>query len=404
VRICLCSQEYPPGYVGGIGTQTRVKARALLAAGHDVHVLTAGEGTGPLLMTREDRGVPVHELDAPGREFDVFRTETYWVGYTWAVLGALRKLSVGEPFDVIDFPDYGAEGFAYLLDRPEDDPAAVVVHLHGSLAMFAERIGWPEPRERLHRVGIFMEDVAIHAADRLLAASNAIAELTARRAAIAPEQVDVVAGSVDTDVFAPSPEPRPPQSGERVLFVGNVVANKGIWTVLDAFLRLAADRPEMSLVVAGSADETIAREIRARTKQGGVDGRVSLLGFVEHADLPELYRSADVLVVPSHYEGGLGMAYLEAMACEVPVVAAAAGGAAEAVVAEETGIMLASSDAEEAARAIARLLDDPHLRARMGAAGRARVLDLFDLHAYGARVAECYERAIERRRASVVVW
>jgi glycosyltransferase involved in cell wall biosynthesis len=381
-----------------------VKARALLAAGHDVHVLTAGDATGPLLMTHDDRGVPVHGLDAPGREFDVFRTETYWVGYTWAVLGALRALSTDEPFDVIDFPDYGAEGFAYLLDRTEDDPAAIVVHLHGSLAMFAERIGWPEPRERLHRVGIFMEDVAIHAADRLLAASSSIAELTTRRSGIPLEQIDAVAGAVDTDVFAPGPEPTARTAGERLLFVGNVVANKGIWTVLDAFLRLAADRPGLSLVVAGSADEAISKEIRARAAQGGLGDRVSLLGFVEHAELPELYRSCDVLVVPSHYEGGLGMAYLEAMACEVPVVAAAAGGAAEAILDGETGVLLSSSDAEEAALAIARLLDDAPLRARLGAGGRARVLEHFGPNAYGARVAECYERAIERRRASMVVW
>jgi glycosyltransferase involved in cell wall biosynthesis len=404
VRICLCSQEYPPGYVGGIGTQTRVKARALLAAGHDVQVLTAGDGSGPLLMSRDDRGVPVHELDAPGREFDVFRTETYWVGYTWAALGALRTLGASEPFDVIDFPDYGAEGFAYLLDRPEDDPTAVVVHLHGSLAMFAERIGWPEPGDPLHRVGIFMEDVAIGAADGLLAASNSIAELTARRGEIPLEQIDVVHGAVDTDTFAPAPDGRPRRADERLLFVGNVVANKGIWTVLDAFLRLAAVRPHLSLVMAGSADETIGKEVRARAEQRGLGDRVNMLGFVEHAELPELYRSCELLVVPSHYEGGLGMAYLEAMACEVPVIATAAGGAAEAVVDERTGVLLSSSDAEEAELAIARLLDDPALRARMGAAGRARVLEEFGMRSYGSRVAECYQQAIERRRASVVVW
>jgi glycosyltransferase involved in cell wall biosynthesis len=390
--------------VGGIGTQSRVKARCLRAAGHDVAVLTGGEGAGPLLSTRDDEGVPVHELDAPGREFDVYRTETYWVGYTWAVLGALRSLSATQPFDVVDFPDYGAEGFAFQLDRQEDDPTAVVVHLHGSLGMFAERIGWPEQGDRLHRVGIFMEDLAIQAADRLLAASHSIAELTAARAGIPLDLIDVVEGAVDTEAFIPPRVPRPPREEMRLLFVGNLVANKGVWTVLDAFLRLAPDRPGLSLLLAGSADDGIDKELRARAMQAGLGDRVRLLGFVEHDQLPELYRSADVLAVPSHYEGGLGMVYLEAMACGLPVVAGAGGGAAEAVAHGETGILLQTGQAEEAAAAIGRLCADARLRARLGAAGRARVTERFSIERYGVRVAEAYERAIERRRASVVVW
>jgi glycosyltransferase involved in cell wall biosynthesis len=390
--------------VGGIGTQCRVKARGLRADGHDAEVLTGGDGAGPLLTTRDDEGVPVHELDAPGREFDVYRTETYWVGYTWAVLGALRTLSAGRPFDVIDFPDYGAEGFAFQLDRQEDDPTAVVVHLHGSLGILAERIGWPEKGDRLHRVGIFMEDLAIQSADRLLAASASIAELTAARTGIPLDLIDVVEGAVDTETFAPAPVPRPPREEMRLLFVGNLVANKGVWTVLEAFLRIAPGCPGLSLLLAGSADDGIDKELRARAVQAGLGDRVRLLGFVEHAELPELYRAADLLAVPSHYEGGLGMAYLEAMATGLPVIAGAAGGAAEAVVDGETGILLRSGQAEEAAAAIERLYADAQLRARMGSAGRARVEQRFGMARYGARIAEAYARAIERRRASVVVW
>jgi glycosyltransferase involved in cell wall biosynthesis len=407
VRICLCSQEYPPGYVGGIGTQCRVKARGLRALRHEVEVLTAGDGAGPMLVTRDDDGVPVHELDAPGREFDVYRTETYWVGYTWAVLGALRSLGATRPFDVIDFPDYAAEGFAFQLDRQEDDPTAVVVHLHGSLGMFSERIGWPEATDRLHRVGIFMEDLAMQAADRLLAASHSIAELTATRTGISLDLLDVVEGAVDTEVFSPPPRPRPPREELRLLFVGNVVANKGVWTVLDAFLRLAPQNPGLTLWVAGRADDGIDKELRARVTQAGLGERVTLLGFVEHEQLPELYRSADMLVVPSHYEGGLGMAYLEAMACGLPVIAGAAGGAAEAIQHDRSGILLQTGGAQEAAEAAAaiqRLLGDPELRARLGAAARASVRERFSMERYATRVAEGYERAIERRRASLVVW
>jgi glycosyltransferase involved in cell wall biosynthesis len=403
MRICLVSQEYPPGYVGGIGTQTRVKAQGLAAQGHDVEILTAGDNTGPPLSTRSDDGLTVHALRPPGGDFAVHRTEAYWLGYTWAVHGALRMLSERQRYDVIDFADYAAEGFAHQLDRPEDDPTAIVVHLHGSLGMFSEQIGWPPPEDLLLRVGSFMEDTSIETADGLLAASQSIAELTCARLGLGHGLLDVVAGAVDSDFFAPGQTTSETGRGPNLLFVGNLVANKGIATVLEAFIRLAGEHPGLSLTVAGSADGDLAGELRGRAAQAGLADRVALLGFVEHEDLPGLYCSADVFAAPSQYEGGLGLVYLEAMASGLPVIATGAGGSAEAIVDGETGLLLERGDLDETAAAIGTLLHDPELRARMGAAGRERVRANFTPDRYAEKVSRGYERAIERRRGSRLV-
>ena len=221
MRVCLVSQEYPPGHVGGIGTQCRVKALGLAARGHDVTVLTAGPNAGPALAARADEGVAVYELRTPGGSFPVYRTETFWLGYSWAVLGALRELAERCPFDLIDFPDYAAEGFAFQLDRREDDATAVVVHLHGSLSMFAEQVGWPEPRDTLYKVGTFMEDMSIESADGLIAASRSVAELASSRYELALEHIEVVDGAVDTERFCPPAARTDPGAGLTVLFVGD---------------------------------------------------------------------------------------------------------------------------------------------------------------------------------------
>jgi glycosyltransferase involved in cell wall biosynthesis len=285
----------------------------------------------------------------------------------------------------------------------DDDPTAVVVHLHGSLGIFAEQFNWPEPGERLHRVGTFMEDLSIEAADGLIAASHSVAELTAQRLALPAERIEVVAGAVDAERF--SPGGRRPEDGElRLLFVGSVAENKGVTTVFEAFAALAPRYPELTLTIAGGAEEEAEQALRARVTDGALEERVRLLGFLEHAQLAEVYRAADVLAGPSKYEGGLGMVYLEAMACGLPVVALAAGGAIEAVEADQTGILLERGDVPETAAAIAALLDSPQRRARMGAAARTRVEQRFTPERYAERVAEAYERAVERRRASVVVW
>jgi glycosyltransferase involved in cell wall biosynthesis len=136
----------------------------------------------------------------------------------------------------------------------------------------------------------------------------------------------------------------------------------------------------------------------------GLSDRFELLGFVEHRDLPATYRSADLLAAPSQYEGGLGMVYLEAMACGLPVIAAAAGGAREAIVPWETGVLLERGDVDDLCAAVRALLDDAGLRQRLGAAGRARVVSRFAIGRYAERVAAAYERAVEHRRASVVTW
>src|SRR5205823_15032878 len=139
MNICLVSQEYPPETPwGGIGTQTRNKARALARLGHAVHVLSRAADPGPDMRAQTDGGVTVHRMQLPGFEFPLYGRSTYLLGYSWHVLRALNRLMDEVAFDVIDFPEFGGEGFAYQLDRGTWKWAPVVVQLHGPLAMFVE--------------------------------------------------------------------------------------------------------------------------------------------------------------------------------------------------------------------------------------------------------------------------
>jgi hypothetical protein len=146
MRICLVSQEFPPDTArGGIGSQNWNKAHALAERGHQVHVLSAAARGGPELSSHVVDGVTVHRMRPPDAETPVYEQATYWLGYSWAVLRHLHALAAEAPFDVLDFAEYGAEGFAYQLDRGPWSWMPVVVQLHGPLAMFVDRIGWPEP-------------------------------------------------------------------------------------------------------------------------------------------------------------------------------------------------------------------------------------------------------------------
>ena len=107
-----------------------------------------------------------------------------------------------------------------------------------------------------------------------------------------------------------------------------------------------------------------------------MESAVRLAG--ERDDVGELLAAADLFVLSSRSEG-LPLSILEAMAAGLPVVASDVGGVPELVVDGETGLLVPPGDPHALAAAIDRLLDDPDLRRRLGAAGRLRVSEQFDL-------------------------
>lgn len=402
MRICLVSQEYPPESArGGIGTQTWTKAHALTRLGHRVHVLAEAGRSGPrLLRTETVDDVVVHRLQSPDIDVPIHEPQTYWVGYSWQVFRALRTLlRDGETFDIINFPDYGAEGFAFQLDRHAWCKIPVVVQLHGPLAMFAKRIGWPTLDSAFCRVGTSMERLSIGDADGWMASSHNIAAFAAEEYGVPLEAIDVVHCGVDPDVFA-APDPGTPlPERPTVLFVGNVAPNKGIETVFAAVLRLRVKYPDIILRVLGKADDHLITKMQQTAWEQGADCSVEFLGFVsDRAKLPDFYRRAHVFASPADHEVGIANVYVEAMACGCPVVTGTTGGAPEAVIDGETGILVPPRDVEATAAAFDRLLGDPSLRLRMSLAGRQRVEAYFTVDRYISRVLAAYERTIQRAR------
>jgi glycosyltransferase involved in cell wall biosynthesis len=398
MRICLVSQEYPPDTArGGIGSQNWNKAHALAGRGHEVHVLSAAARPGPDIETRVVDGIHVHRLRPPDAEMPVYAQATYWMGYSWAVLRQLNALSAEAPFDVLDFAEYGAEGFAYQLDRGPWSWMPVVVQLHGPLAMFAERIGWPEPDSDLARVGTFMEEESIRRADALMACSDNIAGYTAERYGIERDAIETVHCGVDHETFTPGPSAG--AAGPVVLFAGNLADNKGLGTLVDAVLRLRDWYPGLRLRVLGRGDDDLVASLRRRAREAGEEDALDFGGFVEdRASLPDEYRAADVFCSPAHHEVGVANVYIEAMACGCPVVASTTGAAHEAVMDGVTGLLVPPHDGEATAAALDRILGDRALRDSMGAAGRRRVDEYFGMHRYVERVLGVYERAIELSR------
>ena len=403
MRICLVSQEYPPETgLGGIGTQTWNKARALTAAGHTVHVLSclAGGVEGQDLVSSRADDIHVHRVqpagEEPGREFTVFNPAVYSLGYSWKVARYLARLTQLHEFDLVEFPDYGAEGFVHQLNRSEYNWVPIVVQLHGPLAMFTERLGWPPADSNFHRVGAFMEAVSIQQADGLMACSANIADFTAGFYGVPRERIAVVHCGVDAEMFTPGDGRRAGGRPPTVLFIGNLVPTKGLETVFQAVLRLRSTYPDIRLKVLGKVDEEYEERFQTLLQSSEAAAIMDFLGFIEQREqLPQVYRDADVFCSPAYHEVGIANVYIEAMACGLPVVACSTGGAPEAVIDGQSGLLVPPNDVEATVSALDRILADRVLRANMGRDARRRVDEYFAMDRYIARVLDVYERARE---------
>ena len=112
-----------------------------------------------------------------------------------------------------------------------------------------------------------------------------------------------------------------------------------------------------------------------------------------YTDLPRYFRLGDIFVMPSRSRlaglevEGLGIVYLEASACGLPVIAGSSGGAPDAVLAEETGLVVDGRDVHAISKAVTELFADPARMSSMGQAGRAWVVDQWSWNLWGSKFA-----------------
>jgi phosphatidyl-myo-inositol dimannoside synthase len=226
---------------------------------------------------------------------------------------------------------------------------------------------------------------AIETADMVTTVSRGTRHILMSWADLAPAQVRVLPDTV-RDIFVPG-APSPVLAarlqlgpGPILLTVGRLSASeryKGHEQVFAALPALRARFPTLLHVVAGSGDDRERLEMRARELAGNSEA-VRFLGFVPEEDLPDLYRLANLYVMPSSQEG-FGIVYLEAAACGLKVVGGVGGGSGDAVADERIGVLVDPADEKALVEAVTRLLGqgkadqaavDPYRRPRFAAAAR----------------------------------
>lgn len=254
----------------------------------------------------------------------------------------------------------------------------LVVTYHG-MDITVERSGWSARRRR----GRVFDSAA-----RLIAVSEFIRERLV--AAGAPlDRLVVHRIGVDTEHFSPGESER---DGATVLFVGRLVAKKGLIHLLRAMRRVVAAVPKARVLIAG--DGVLREAMEKRAVDLGV--AAEFLGVRSPLQVRDLMRRATVfaapsVVAPDGNAEGLPMTIVEAQACGLPVVGFPSGGSAEGVLEGETGFMVEPRDEAALADRLIGLLTDPDARAAMSAAARAHALRSFDLGRQTALLEDMYD-------------
>jgi glycosyltransferase involved in cell wall biosynthesis len=254
----------------------------------------------------------------------------------------------------------------------------LVTTLHGTDVRMARHIAVSRPAFR----HVLQHSAQVTAVSRWLA-DETQAIVSTKRPIVAPMPVatELFDVGVQTD--------RQP----RLLFVGRLMAQKGIDLLLDALSRLPVG---VGLDIVGDGPDRDSLEARAGDL--GVGDRVKFHGAVKQHALPGFYQRAAALVVPSTEEG-LGLVAVEAQLCETPVVAFASGGLPDVIQHERTGILVEDRSVEALASAIRSLLERTDRGAALGAAGRLHALATFAPESVARRYADIYRSVLERESA-----
>lgn len=207
------------------------------------------------------------------------------------------------------------------------------------------------------------------------------------------EKIEYAPLGVDPSEFRPGV--RPAGSPFELLCAGRLSPEKGQYVLIAALDRLVRESRDVRLHLVGDGPDRpgLERDVISR----GLEARVVFHGWMDQVELRRLYEAAGALVLPSFAEG-LPVVLMEAMAMEAPCIATNITGIPELIGDGVEGLLVAPSDDRELAAAIARLMDDPDLRGRIGAAARERVLREYDLALNTRRLADLFARRLAAAR------
>lgn len=287
-------------------------------------------------------------------------------GLDWRMVFLLAKLIRTHHIQVVHTHNAGPHLYGSIAGRLA---GAKVIHTeHG------KNLGDEARAHRVNRVANLFTDITV-------AVSEKIAREAIEREGVSPQKLVTIPNGIPVASYM---QPRDrnalrrelglPESTRLIGTVGRLVKEKNYSLLIRSFACLAAQNPTVHLVLIGDGPCNAA--LHSECNRLGLDDQATFLG--QRSDIPDLLACLDVFVLSSSTEG-MSIALLEAMATGCPIVVTAVGGNTELIEQEITGLVVPPDDETALCRAIARLVNDRVLAARLGAAACAKARDQYSI-------------------------
>ncbi|CAJ1506815.1 glycosyltransferase family 4 protein [[Mycobacterium] burgundiense] len=401
MKILMVSWEYPPVVIGGLGRHVHHLATDLVAAGHEVVVLSRRPtGTDPSTHPSTDEVAEGVRVIAAAQDPHEFTFGTDMMAWTLAMGHAMVRAGLTlrdwQP-DLVHAHDWLVAHPAVALAEFFDVPLVSTIHATEA----GRHSGWisgPVSRQ-VHA----LESWLVHESDSLISCSASMREELTRLFGPGLSEINVIPNGIDTAGWPF--EPRATHSGPpELLYFGRLEYEKGVHEAIAALPRIRRTHPGTTLTIAG--DGTQLDWLVELARKHKVRKATKFIGRVDHQALLQLLHRADAAVLPSHYEP-FGIVALEAAAAGTPLVTSNVGGLGEAVIDGVTGVSCPPRDVAALAAAVRVVLDDPAAAQQRAEAARERLTADFSWATVAEETAQVYlaakrgERQPQRRQVIV---
>lgn len=405
LKVCILGYRSHP-FGGGQGIYIRYLSKALLEAGHEVDVISGEpyphleEGVRLIKMP----GLNLFENGLASLRPHHLTSTTNIIEWTSKLTGGfaepycfgrrvvkyLRKH--GRHYDIIHDNQSLSWGMLQLQD--EGFPLVTTIH-HPitsdlDIALSAARNAWQRLLIRRWHSFITMQRKVARQLRNVVTVSECSRQDIARAFDIAPHSIDLVHCGIDTDVFHPMPD----VEKKRYRLMATVSADaplKGAHYLINALPELLDQFPDLELLLVGKPKPGGSTE--RLIERLGLSDRIRCVTGISTEELIRYYNEAEVVVVPSVYEG-FGLPAGEAMACGTAVVSSNGGALPEVV--GDACIQVPVRDSKAIADAVARLFDDAELREEIARAGRTRMEEIFCWRKAALEMTDFYWKVIDR--------
>jgi len=397
MRVLQVCQEFPNRYYPELGTFIKQSIDSIANQGVDVTVIS------PKAYVLPFSSFPYHNFSKLPR---VEHTEKYDLHYPRYIYAIPKKYFY--PISGISYAHFVSRYITKNI-KPEPD----LIHTHFSYpdgyGMMGLAKKWKAPlvisalgtiERKVAYEGTYTSKQIIEAmnfADKILSVSEDL-KVHIVNLGIDESKVHVVSNGVDTEKFKPAGKEHArsvlnlPQEKKIVLFVGSLRKIKGVDYLIEAAKNFVDTDTDLYMV---GRDDGLMKSLEKRAEELKIADSIKFTGPVNHEDIPLWVSASDMLVLPSLSEGRPNVV-LEALSCEVPVVATDVGGIPELMVDGETGYLVPVKNPDELSEKINRLLEDESRREKMGKFGRQSIIQRgLTWEAHAKKTVDIYSELLE---------